>query len=356
MSASLGWTPQEGSAVICVIIVMKMIISYTDKSLHSGSRELASVRAQSEAEEKNVLLRYAWHDTSDGAGRTAVLRLQEELYTALMDSEGQWAGALSEGVTFEKLMESPPMLEHFWSRPEFKMRVGFEVEQKDDWAPLKRVMESTGGTIPVSPVTLARQSLFRWCSDETELPKYLLQPPFRTDEEERTFRQVQGWSLGKQDCIRVLFDPGLGSNPTGFQDLKVFTVTPKRLKIGQHGTRGVKWSNGSEIEYRLIASVSLGPPVYVRIYDKTGQYSVPRALSSQNVLCLNNDWELGQLGSKYMLYYARVKSTDAEEDPAAEERPPTMSARGLPRVADNEHSVTALPDVCSIPPPGFEDE
>lgn len=353
MAPSLGWTPEAGSAVICVIVVMKMIISYTDNALDPDGKELESVQAQEEAEEKNVLLKYAWHDTSEGVegtsgiGPSAVLSLQEEVYTDLTNPEGQWARALSEGVTFERLVESPPMLKHFWARPEFRMRVGFEVEQKDGWAPLRRVMNPANDSSPVSLATLAKQSLVRWCSDETELAKRLLRPPIRVDGEEVRFRQVQGWSFGRQECIRVLYDPGTGKNPTGFQDLVGFSITPKTLEIGPQGSR---WKEGVELRYQLIAVVRLGPPSYVRVYDKAGKYGVPKALSSQAVSCLNNDWELGQLGSEYMLYYALSRRTDPSAE-SAEEMSPTASKRWDVNTADALQPSLGLVGFSSLPAP-----
>lgn len=352
MAASLGWTQEEGSVVTCVIIVMKMVISYTDKALSRGGNELESVRAQIAAEEKNILLKYAWHDTSVGAEEiwaiepTAVLRLQEEVYTELTDPQGQWARALSGGLTFERLMESPPMWKHFWSRPEFRMRVGFEVEQKDGWVPLKRVLSDDGVT-PVSATTLAKQSLVRWCPDDRGLPKHLLRPPIKLDDEGVRFRQVQGWSLGMQGCIRVLYKMGTGQTPAGFQDLVGLGMTPRALDIGQDGCR---WVDGVQIDYQIIAAVRLGPPVYIRTYDKSGKYSVPKALSSQVMSCLDNDWELGQSGSDYMLYYVRVKSSDAEFK-LGDEKPPKISESGMARAAQIGQTSVALPAFYSPPPP-----
>lgn len=352
MAASLGWTQEDGSVVTCVIIVMKMVISYTDKELSRGGSELESVRAQRAAEEENILLKYAWHDTSVGAEETwgiepaDVLRLQERLFTELTDPNGQWARALSKGLTFESLVESPPMWKHFWSRPEFRMRVGFEVEQKDGWVPLQRVLAAHGNS-PVSATTLAKQSLVRWCPDEGDLPKRLVRPPIRVDDKGVRFRQVQGWSLGMQGCIRVFYETGTGQKAAGFQNLAGFEITPKALDIGQDGCR---WVDGDAIVYQLIAAVRLGPPVYIRIYDKSGKYSVPRALSSQSMSCLDNDWELGQSGSDYMLYYVRVKDTDPEFEPG-DERPPKMSERGVARAADIAQESMGLPAFYPPPPP-----
>lgn len=91
MDESVGWTPEEGSAVICVVIVMRMIISYTDSILQPGGDDLEWVKAEKAAEGQNVLLKYAWHDTSGGAEAAAVRALQEEVYTELMRAGGQWA-------------------------------------------------------------------------------------------------------------------------------------------------------------------------------------------------------------------------------------------------------------------------
>jgi hypothetical protein len=90
MDARLGWTPEEGSAVTAVIIVMKMVISYTDRSRHEGGSELPTVQAQTAAEEANVLLNFAWHDTSEYTDEAAVLALQEKVYEELMAPGIQW--------------------------------------------------------------------------------------------------------------------------------------------------------------------------------------------------------------------------------------------------------------------------
>lgn len=355
MAATLGWTPEAGSAVICVIVVMKMVISYTDNSLRPGGNELKSVRAQGEAERKNVLLRYAWHDTSKGVeessgiGPDAVLRLQEEVYTELMDPQGQWSQVVSRGVTFEGLMESAPMCEHFWSRLELRMQIGLEVEQKDGWMPLQPAMVS-GTTIPMSAAALARQSLLCWSPDTGSLEARILDNPTRFDEKGRGFQQVHGWSLGAQKCIRVLYDTGSGLDGPGFQDLVAVSTAPKVLETVS-GEQGARWTDGDAQTYRLIAVVRLGTPEYLRIYDKAGMYGVPRDLPSQAMLCLNNDWELGQSGFKYMLYYARANSTDPGVESAQERPPSDMSKTGDLRAARIHQPSFPLQSISRLPTP-----
>lgn len=355
MAATLGWTPEAGSAVICVIVVMKTVISYTDNSLRPGGNELKSVRAQSEAEGKNVLLKYAWHDTSKGIETTngiaadAVRRLQEEVYMQLMNPKGQWAQAVSKGVTFEGLMESEPMLEHFWSRLELRMQIGLEVEQnlKYDWMPVQPVMKA-GRTTPLSAADLAEQGLVRWSSGNEILAERLLHNPARFDEQGRVFRQVRGWSFGIQKCIRVLYDSATKLDGPGFRNLVEVIFAPQTLETGQQGAR---WTDGDAQIFRLVAVARLGTPEYLRIYDKAGVYDVPRDLSSESVLCLNNDWKLGQTGFKYMLYYVRANSTDLGVGSAQERPPSNMSMTNDLRAAVIQQPSFPLQSISWIPTP-----
>lgn len=355
MSKSVGWDPKEGSALICVVIVMRMIIAYTDQPLRQGGNETDWAKTQSEAEEKNVLLKYAWHDTSRGVEKTggigpnAVRRLQEEVYMELMDAEGPWAKALSSGLTFEGLMESQPMWEHFWSRLELQKETGAEVEQKHGWMPLQPAMDA-GGRIPLSSATLSEKSLVRWSAGEESLVECLLRSPTRFDDQGREFLRVQGWSVGVQKCIRVLYNPGSELDGPGFRDLVEVSIAPKVLEMGQQGAR---WMEGGVQRYRLVAAVRLSTlesPEYLRIYDKAGRYSVPRVLSEQAFICLNGDWELGQAGFRYMLYYARASSTDPGVE-STEERPPSTIRETVAKVADElQQSSVALQDISSGPP------
>lgn len=213
------------------------------------------------------------------------------------------------------------MWRHFWSRPEFTLWVGLEVEQMDDWAPLERVLKSDG--TEASATMLARQSLIPWCPEDMTLEQRVSRPSmargFDDEQQERTLRHVQRWSRGTLECIRVEYDQGAGGELTacGFEDLVRLSISPEVLEV-QRGK--AKWVDGTELSYRLIAVVKLGSPAHIRTYDKAGQYLVPRALSSRDVACLNNDWELGQRGAKYMLYYVLAKPWDPREVPTALER------------------------------------
>lgn len=288
MAATIDWTPQQGSAVVCVAVVMKSVISYTENALQHGGSENDWAKSQNEAEEKNVLLKYAWHDTSEGIeeasgiGAHAVRRLQEEVYAELTDPTGQWAQAVSKGITFDGLIESAPMLEHFWSRIELRMQMGLEVEEADGWMPLQPVME-VGSML--SPAALAEQSLVRWSSDTGSLATRLLHNPTRVDEQGRGFRKVQGWSFGIQKCIRVLYEAGPQLSGPGFQDLIGVSIAPQALETGQQGAR---WTNGDAQSYRIIAVVRLGSKERLRLYDEGGKYSVPKALSNRAALCLDD--------------------------------------------------------------------
>lgn len=51
----------------------------------------------------------------------------KRLAALLLSMRGQWAQAVSKGVSFENLMESA--LEHFWSRLELQKETGVDIEQ-----------------------------------------------------------------------------------------------------------------------------------------------------------------------------------------------------------------------------------
>ncbi|KAK7723425.1 hypothetical protein SLS63_008837 [Diaporthe eres] len=247
------------------------------------------------------LLREKWPRTMDeslswtpeeGAEAAAVRGLQEEVYTELMRAGGQWAQAVSGGVTFENIMESLPMWRHFWSRPEFTLWVGLEVEQMDDWALLERVLKSDG--TEASATMLARQSLIPCRPEDMTLEQRVSRPSmargFDDEQQERTLCHVQRWSRGTLECIRVEYDQGAGGELTacGFEDLVRLSISPEVLEV-QGGK--AKWVDGTELSYRLIAVVKLGSPAHIRTR-----------------------------GAKYMLYYVLAKPWDPREVPTALER------------------------------------
>lgn len=338
IAESVGWGERQGSAIVCVVIVMKMIIGYTDHALRKGESETDWVKAQGEAEGQNILLKYAWLDTSKGAVRAdLVRRLHEEVYKELISLRGQWAQAVSKGVSFENLMESAPMLEHFWSRLELQKETGVEIEQGDGWMPLRPAIEA-GSTVPMSASALAGNGLVRWFSVRESLEACLLRNPTRIDDQGREFQRVQGWSFGVQECIRILYDPGSDFDGPGFWDLLEVKIAPKVLETGQQGAR---WAGGGVQEYRLVAVVRLGTtnyPEYLRIYDKAGNYSVPKALSEKAALYLNDDWYLGQAGFRYMLYYVRAGKADPTVESMGEKPPFATKETVVAAIAESGHS------------------
>lgn len=348
IDGGLGWTQEEASAVFCAIVTIRTIIRYTDKSIVNKKNAMESIQAWEEAEKKNILLRYAWLETSPGIEKfmginegDPVLQLQKQLYKELMDPLGDWASSFSNGVTFESIMESQPMLEHFWSRPEFQLWTGIEAREEDDGSMVPQHV--LRGTTPVPRASLAEQSLVRWSSNEIYLSEHLMSIPDPLNRE-GIARHVQRWSMGRCACIRVLYDPGSNRDGPGYEHLSGLEIAPMILR---HGPDGSRWAPGRTLGYRLAAVVRLGSP---ETCDKVGLVTSRAALSLSQFSC-DSAWTLGQCGFKYMLYYIFAEGTDLANgtDLDAELRKKAGLARAA-KLQAGPSTGAASGNICSLPP------
>ncbi|KAL1847826.1 hypothetical protein Daus18300_013815 [Diaporthe australafricana] len=339
----LGWTPQEASAVFCAIVANKTIVRYTNDTILAGVK---SRQGQEEVEKKNALLRYAWMDTAPGVEEDMdskgqgdpVFELQTQLYAELMEPEGDWAPALSNGVTFEGIMESQPMLEHFWSR--------FAAENENGRVIVRRVSD---GIMPLENAALAQKSLVHWCSERRSLSETLMTIPNGLVDGGNVSNHVLRWSMSECACVRVLYDPGLEKDGPGHHDLVHIEFSPMFLDTSMID---VKWSHQDMLKYRLVSAVRMGSR---DTCDKVMIHDVRGGLSRSLRLIPDDDWQLGQKGFKYMLYYVPIRRTRDSTALAVKIKAEFAAALEGPSIPSELCNICSLPATASTQSTEHED-
>lgn len=291
----ITWTAEDKAAVDIAVLIIRAINAHCDPLDPSCPTFPHGLEERRRTEEKIYLLRYSWYSTPGGVTEN-VLRLQKQLCQRVLQGKSR--------LTFERLIECPVMVQSFWSRWELQAwSLTEEVcgEGAAEWTEQRITTIPTVGGRPDAKESsgevaviqqLAYRSLLKWKWDgKTKLADFLtskVKLEWTSADGKVRHRGKQTWPY----CLRVKFDPrGLDDAPR-FADLARITL---HQPTGQQA-----------IHYRLLATVKLGGEGrrdFVRIYDSDCRDARPVATQAVALPYIDNEWELGQPGSRYMLYY-----------------------------------------------------
>lgn len=291
----IAWTAEDKAAVDIAVLVIRAINAHCDPldpSLPTFPRTLEERKA---IEEKIYLLRYSWYGTPGGVTGD-LLKLQKQLCQKVLLGKSKF--------TFERLIECAVMVQSFWSRWELQAWSLMEEvceEGTEEWTEQRIASIPIIGGRPdakesVGEVAVAEQlayrSLLKWKWDgQTSLADFLaskVKLEWASADGRVRHRGKQTWPY----CLRVKFDPRGRDDAPRFADLARITLCEPTGQMAIH--------------YRLLATVKLGGEgrrEFVRIYDSDCRDARPMATQAVALPYIDNDWELGQPGSRYMLYY-----------------------------------------------------
>ncbi|KAI0852149.1 hypothetical protein F5Y00DRAFT_274365 [Daldinia vernicosa] len=212
---------------------------------------------------------------------------------AILELCPDWQSAAgAETASFSRLIESEKLISHFWSRKEYLLFSRSVISKSPGGAEWKEIATRDVETVAkaglvqydgTTPISREVSSRFGEFANESSGHRYL---------QASTFPVV----------IRVLYTPA----PTAtarFKDLQTVVLTSPHLQRVD-GAQGQPRLRKLQDTYCLIASVRLraepASPDYVRTYDIKGTFIRP-PVAGNNIV--NEDWELGEQGHSYMLFY-----------------------------------------------------
>lgn len=289
------WTAEEKAAVDIAVLIIRAINAHFDP-LDTTLPEIGRSREERRKFEKKIyLLRYSWYNTPDGVTEE-VLKLQKQLCQKVLHGHSK--------ITFERLIECGVMAKSFWSRWEllaWSMTENIREEGASEWTRQKitsipAVNAPTGAAEADGDEAifeqLAYRSLLRWRWDgETQLADFLtseVKLEWSSSDGQTHHQGEQAWP----DCLRVKYDPRGREDAPRFADLARISMANPRAEEAVH--------------YRLLATVRLGGQGcrdFVRIYDNDCRNARPMSMQAMKLPYVDNDWELGEPDSRYMLYY-----------------------------------------------------
>ncbi|KAG8156915.1 hypothetical protein KVR01_013137 [Diaporthe batatas] len=296
------WTVGEKAAIDTAVLIIRAINAHCDPLDPALGLEESAVEARRKAEEKTHLLRYSWYTTPYSRPyevADAVLKLQRHVCRKVLRGNAK--------ITFERLIESSVLADAFWSRPEFLAWSLTENVRHEGagWTMQKMTCIPAGKDQPLAdesavPEVLAKRSLIKWKWDgRTQLAEFF-GTKFKLEWSSADGNVHHQGIRACPRCLRVRYDPGGRDDAPGFTELARMAMDDP--------------IQGEVVCYRLLATVKLGSTGcdFVRVYDSDIRDAQPMAARTLALPHVDSDWQLGQPGSRFMLYYI---SCDAEVEP-----------------------------------------
>lgn len=283
------WTEKDKATVDIAVLIVRAINSQCDPLDSSLLTDGDTAGQRRNTEKKTLLLRYSWYNPSGGVTED-VLKLQRQLCEKVLAGQPNF--------TFERLIGLGVMARSFWSRKELvawslEERIREEgaerwTQQKISSIPAMKGQAEVKGSDGDAAILeqLAYRSLVLWKWDgETQLAEFLMSKVKLewSSADGRAHQGIRTWP----SCLRVRLDPAGRDDAPRFTDL-------------------VRINLGKSVNYRLLATVKLGGEGrrdFVRVYDSDCRDARPMATQGRPLPYIDNEWELGQPGSRYMLYY-----------------------------------------------------
>lgn len=285
----VNWTEKDKATVDIAVLIVRAINSQCDPLDSSLLTDGSTAGQRRKIEKKTMLLRYSWYNPPDAVTED-VLKLQRQLCERVLTGQ--------QNFTFESLIERGVMARSFWSRRELvawslEERVREEgaerwTQQKISSIPTMNGQAEVKGSDGDAAILeqLARRSLVLWKWDgETQLAEFLASKTKLewSNTDGRAHQGIRTWPT----CLRVRLDPAGRDDAPRFTDL-------------------VRINLRKSVNYRLLATVKLGSAGcrdFVRVYDSDCRDARPMATQGRPLPYIDNEWELGQPDSRYMLYY-----------------------------------------------------
>lgn len=301
----INWTEKDKAAVDIAVLIVRAINSHCDPLDPSLLTDGPTAGERRKTEKKTQLLRYSWYNSPDGMTED-VLKLQKQLCQRVLHGQSK--------MTFERLMERGVMARLFWSRREllaWSLTENIREKGCEHWIQQKissipAINGQSGAKASEGDAAiheqLAHRSLLKWKWDgETQLTDFLtskVKLEWWDSDGKAHHKGIGTWP----SCLRVRFDPGGRDDAPRFMDL-------------------VRINLEESVNYRLLAIVKLGGEGsrdFVRVYDSDCRDARPMATQAVALPYVDNEWELGQPGSRYMLYYLGYGSKWAPSLPPKE--------------------------------------
>lgn len=301
----VSWTEKEKVTIDIAVLIVRAVNSHCDPLDPSLLTEGVTAEERRKTEKRTLLLRYAWYNTPLGM-TDDVLKLQNQLCERVLHGQPDF--------TFERLIKRGVMARSFWSRREllaWSLTEKVREQGAESWARQtissiptlngQSEVKNSGGDAAILE-QLAFRSLFKWKWDgETQLAGFLtskVKLEWSSAGGSTHHQGIRAWP----SCLRARFDPAGRDDAPRFMDLT-------RLSLGE------------TINYRLLATVKLGGEGLrdsVRVYDSDCRDSRPFAAQKAAMPHVDDEWELGEPGSRYMLYYIECGSEWAPSLPPKE--------------------------------------
>lgn len=299
-----GVTYAEGerTAVEITVLITRAVNGHCDPLDPELPVDAATIEGRKKSQKIITLMRYSWHNTS-GEVTEVFLKLQKTLCQASLDRV--------KDLTFEDLVECKAMAKGLWSRCEL---LAWSDKPCEVHGADSQVNEPDVTSIwamngqPDIQEKLAYRSLLKWNWDgKMQLDEFLTsraRPGWLSHDDTIQHRCIRAWPR----CLRIRYDPRDLEGAPRFTDLARI-----RLTVGE---------DKKLMMYRILAVVRLGDDggfnTFVRIYDSDCRDSRPMATQALSLPYVNNKWELGQSGSRYMLYYLKYDTDQAPNLPPKE--------------------------------------
>lgn len=286
------WKEKEKAAIDIAALIVRAINSHCDPLDPRFSTSDPALEERQKIEDKTQLLRYTWYGTPDEVTED-LTKLQKQLCQQVLNGQSE--------ITFERLIECGVMAKAFWSRREllswsltgkvFEEEAKGWNQQKIISIPARRDQPAGKRFESDKAITeqLAYRSLLKWKWDGKMLLADFLTSQVKLEWSSADGRAqhqgIQAWP----SCLRVRLDPAGRDDAPRFTDL-------------------VRIDLSESVVYRLLATVRLGSQGsqdFVRVYDSDCQDARPMAtrIHTTPLPYVDNEWEVGQPGSRYMLYY-----------------------------------------------------
>ncbi|KAJ3561726.1 hypothetical protein NPX13_g8834 [Xylaria arbuscula] len=226
------------------------------------------------------------------------------------------------------LLEHEAIWDTFWSMPAFRLWDPIVLVRKageKKWKPSNmfengRVANTTiitwpnGGRQPNTDerINMAKDSMVHYngVGDLGEV----ISKKFGTFRDNET-GQDQHWQAAHHNIIRVFYDtvePGAQSK--SFDDICHVQVKPSRLvRLTDANGKNVTTVDLFPIDFTLVAVINMSqrraPGDFLRCYNGIGDY-IRVAPDVEQRICPKQDWRLGEMDHRYMLFYARQHNYD----------------------------------------------
>ncbi|KAK5629199.1 hypothetical protein RRF57_004914 [Xylaria bambusicola] len=273
-------------------------------------RHLFSMIASEHRQENtNPFAKMIWADLGTPATRDEQSRERARIILNFINSHYTY----NRSIDAWNFLENETMWASIWEMPAFRL-----------WDSIVMTLNTENGTWRRTSVgrglSLGRYSSVYYAGLEDLGERVSSEFITRRDADAREKHQ---WQAGPHVILRVRYDAKApGAQSKSFDQLRVIKVRPYRVETMKdaNGLEFVGTNRRHFIYFTLVGVVRMKDPAepgssdLLRLYGGDGHRSrMPPAL--QERVCPEKDWELGELGWRYILFYARCPIYGPKDPP-----------------------------------------